>query len=453
MANEADLQQQLQELQEALQQAQADNVDLQQQVDQQQQPPAPEEVPFALTPATAIDGLINCTTAAGAKVFRYATEGLDPLYDGSPKNSQFFLENVQDRASQYGWSQVLTVSNQATNPENRNLITEHRVLTMENVKAHALTYLAINGRDKQNSIQIYEFLSKSLTETMRKTMMAEKAKHELTVDGHTYKDGPCFLKALLSKIQVETHATNFHLRVSIQTLPKKIKELKDNIAEFNDYVTTQVADLKAGGETVSDLLVNVVLAYKEVEDVEFSAWIRQRKTDYDLGTVITIESLMDQALNLYNSRLQSAEWNAPSKEQETIIALQAQLDWEKKAVNELSRKIKAHKTQRETASDKEKPPKKPGRHAAWQCEKPRPGQTTRVVAGKTYKWCSYHEMWLDHDESECRAKKKAEAKRAAAATPGPSDGDEQSNLEITRAFLAMTEGDDEDSDDDEPLHA
>jgi hypothetical protein len=91
----------------------------------------------------------------------------------------------------------------------------------------------------------------------------EKVKYVIN-DSH---DGPCYLKALLIKF-FETMATNYYLHESLSLLPTKIKDLKSNIAKFNDYVDGIVLDLAAGGEPSSDLIVYLFKSYLIIKDKE-----------------------------------------------------------------------------------------------------------------------------------------------------------------------------------------
>ena len=60
---------------------------------------------------------------------------------------------------------LLIISNQApVNPQDYNLITHHRVLSLANVHAKALTNIRQQTRTAQNAYWMYEFLCDSLTD-------------------------------------------------------------------------------------------------------------------------------------------------------------------------------------------------------------------------------------------------------------------------------------------------
>ena len=173
---EAQLQALMQQLQAqqaaiaALQQAQQANQQLLQ-AQAQQQPAAPQAVQFALTPARARAGVVDMSDSAGIKLHKQVVTPLTTPFDGSLTNLQTFLEGVKQRAKDSGWSEPdgrLFISNQATvNPQDYNLITHHRMITLENVRAHAADYVAEENRRAQDAYWMYEFLRDSLSDAAR----------------------------------------------------------------------------------------------------------------------------------------------------------------------------------------------------------------------------------------------------------------------------------------------
>jgi hypothetical protein len=221
------------------------------------------------------------------------------------------------------------------NPQVFNLVIHHRLLTIENVRAHALTYVGQPVRTAQDAAWMYEFLRDSLTENARVRLTVEKAKFTI----NDAPDGPCYLKALLIKFFMETMATNYYLRESLSLLPTKIKDLKSDIAKFNDHVDSIMLDLAAGGETSSDLIVYLFKSYLLIKDKVFNQFILNKKEKFDEGDPsITTQALMDSALNKYNTLKQSKAWKAKTPEEEKLIALTAQLKEARDKITELAKK-------------------------------------------------------------------------------------------------------------------
>jgi hypothetical protein len=117
-----------------------------------------------------------------------------------------------------------------------------------------------------------------------------------------------------------------------------MKELKSDVANVNDYVQSIVSNLASGGQTSSDLIVFLFLAYLEVEDSAFKKFIERRKEEYDDGKEeITVQSLMDQALNKFNQLNENKTWKTKTPEEQQLIALTAQLKEAKDKIAELSK--------------------------------------------------------------------------------------------------------------------
>lgn len=301
-----DVDQQIQDLQAQFQQQAQALALLQQQAAQVLPPviPAPVATPFALTPATANQDDIDLTSATGIKLYKTITLPLETKFDGSPGKLLSFMDNLHQKASCFGWNQeLLAISNQhPANPQQRNLLTNHHMLMMENVQVHAAAYIGTQTRQAQNASMMYEFLRDSMTEGVCTRMSTDATKY--TVQGT--EDGPCYLKAILITIYVETKATNYHLRQKIHRLSKTMVDLNHNVADFNNHVMEIVQDFASGGETLDDLIVYVFEAYLQVTDNTFNWYIERKKETYDDGMEdITADALMDMGFTKYNQLKQS----------------------------------------------------------------------------------------------------------------------------------------------------
>ena len=412
-------------------------------------PVAPPAAPvFALTPALANGGFIDLSTTSGIKLQKSIVAPLTNLYDGKAAGLSMFMKDVKHRASRSGWNDnLLKISNQANPPVEYNLITSHRLLSMENIRAHALTYVGQQTRQAQDGFMMYEFLRESLTKSARARIELEANKY--TING--FEDGPCFLKVILTKFHVETNATNHHLRKCLMALPAKMMKLKFDIPAFNSYVQETVALLGAGGQTSTDLLVYLFDAYRKVEDKEFGDFIKRQKQDYDDGRQeFTVELLMDRALNKYNQLYQDDVWMVKSKEEEDIIALKAEIK-ELKSKN-LS-KGKSKEDKKKPGSDTNKPRKKGEqkkkdgpKYPEWRYKR-EGDETTKVVSGKTYHWCTKHNMWTLHEPKDCNLDKQNEAK--APGDKNKTSGPPSALRVATRALTAILEESEEDEQDQE----
>lgn len=397
------------------------------------------------------------TTTAGIKLHKAIVAALATPFDGSPSKLQAFLDEVRQRASNSGWTaNLLSISNQdPVNPVNYNLILHHRMLTLDNVRAHAATYIGQQTRLAQDSFMMYEFLHNSFTDTARIRLSVKSDKFEI----NNIQDGPpSYLKVLLIKFYVETNATNFHLRECLHHLPLKMKELKSNVANFNDYVQNIVSNLPSGGQTSSDLIVFLFLAYLEVEDSTFKKFIKRRKEEYDDGKEeITVQSLMDQALNKFNQLNENKTWKTKTPEEQQLIALTAQHKEAKDKIAELSKSKSSSsakaKSTKETPTDKSSSANN-GKHKSksltkdklpqWRFE--RTGNQTKMTSeDKTYFWCEFHGYWCSHEEKDCKAKKKKGDKPKSDSSKD-SGSSVPSALNNAKALIAVTKASDGNTD-------
>ena len=229
---------------------QAAQIAVQAQANPQQvaQQPAPQG-PFALTPALANRNVIDLLSPSGIKLYKSITTPLDTKFDGTAKELILFMDELRRKAEDFGWNQdLLQISDQhPVHPTIRNLLSFHRLIEIEDVQAHARTYIGTQSRLAQDSNMMYHFIKDSLSKGARKRMAMEHQQYDI----QGTRDGPCFLKALLAIYFVETIATNFVLREQLINLPNAIKRFKSDVSNFNTYVNEITQNLTSGGENCS----------------------------------------------------------------------------------------------------------------------------------------------------------------------------------------------------------
>jgi hypothetical protein len=138
-----------------------------------------------------------------------------------------------------------------------------------------------------------------------------------------------------------------------------------------------VIALEARGETTTDLLVNVFKGYETAQDSEFALFIKRKKDAYDEGGDITVTSLMDAAENKFKTRVLLKTWSAPTKEQEQILALTAQ-------VHQLRIAKAAPKKDKRAPKDPSKAKQDKDQKWAWKKVLPKEGEpVTKVMDGSS----------------------------------------------------------------------
>jgi hypothetical protein len=200
-----------------------------------------------------------------------------------------------------------------------------------------------------------------------------------------------------------------------------------------------VIALEARGETTTDLLVNVFKGYETAQDSEFALFIRRKKDAYDEGGDITITSLMDATENKFKTRVLLKTWSAPTKEQEQILALTAQ-------VHQLHITKATPKADKCAHRDPSKAKQDKDQKWAWKNKVlPKEGEpVTKVMDCKNYHLeCEHHpNQWVCHTTAECR--------KNPATNGVPKDAHAKQHLKKARlaaAALLAEEGEDEESDE------
>jgi hypothetical protein len=392
----------------------------------------PAQLPiFALSPALVSNAVLDYTDVGSIKLYYRAVEPMENLFDVEPAGLKMFLENVRKKAVSFNWMNTITIM---VNGSPSSLVDEYGVITMADVLTHAQIYNGQHVRDAQNSLQIYNCLSASLTEGG----MARTSLHsaEYTLNGIT--DGVLFLKIIIRLSHIDTRATVTVIRTRLSSLDHKIVELQDDIVAFNEHVRLQRLSLEARGERTLDLLVNLFKGYKAVADAKFVAYIGRKEDSYNEGTDISENALMDLAEAKYQIMLENGEWKAQTMEQKKIVALTQQLHTIQHSQHQTPEKRTPGKPEEQKGTGKGKTP--------WYYIKPKDGEgKTKTMNSKTYNWCVNHGeegKWVIHTPAECQAKGK-----------GKGDADKSPKGKVPGAlkvsYAAITEDTDYDDDDDE----
>ena len=280
-------------------------------------------IPFARSPAHASGAqLLDYTTKEGQNIYHEAMAPLVDKFDGEPLNLKPFLNHIKDKANQFNWLPMLTYHDM--------LLTDHYgEITHMEVKEKAVIYLTTSNRTAQNSNQLFHCISHSLmAEAYNK--VANKSEHYvLTIDGEQINDGPCFLKAVVDSAFTNTRSSSAIIRTNLTSLNRHMDVLEQNdIMKFNDYIKAPIKLLAAAEETTSDLLINLFKAYKNTKDKQFTTWVTNKANSWKEGTLQLNPNgveLMDCAKNYFKDSKSTGEWLKLTKEENKIIALEAQI--------------------------------------------------------------------------------------------------------------------------------
>ena len=395
-------------------------------------PPAP--TPFSLHPSGSTVGILDYSNSAHVKIYKAATAQLEPKFGLEQESLRLFIESFKNRATVSNWTDTLKIEcvrNGATTE--LYLPDSYGELTYEEIKAHTNAYRGgAQSRDAQNSAQIMECLTNTLTKTAKQRIALMSSRYNINNEA----DGLLFFKVIVELTIVDTRATTTTIRNKLTMLPSKMDKLDDDVTKFNEYVQSLSDALNARGEKIDDLVVKLFAAYSTVSDKNFRQYIDSKENQYNEGTDFEASELMNLAKNKYETLLEAGKWKEETDEQKKIIALTAQLEQLKKVT---TKPDKGKDKKRDWKNKSGKDTKTKSEKTPWYLTPPKDGKKSINKNDKTYYWCPNHGQegkWVRHKPAECKAKNEGNK------TPVTETQGEDAKLKVANLALQL------DSDDD-----
>lgn len=395
------------------------------------QPYNPATFHFSLSPGMSTNQIINFATREGSRIYETATKQIgEERFDCDPGRMRAFIEEFSIRAINFGWHTVFEIPNDLNELEpvqhTTNLLSNYGDISLEHIQEHARTYVTAHSRAAQDSYMAFNCLLSSLSATAidRITIWRD----QYMING--VPSAACLFKIIIRETYIDTNATVTHIRTQLSSLDQYLPTIQHNITKMNQHVKQLLEGLAARGETTSDLLANLFKGYKAASDRNFVTYIMKKEEDYHEGVNMTPDHLMTLADNKYKTLLQLNQWNAPSPEEEKILALEAKLQQlTSKRNNKLPNDRKGNSKRREPRNN-ERP--------EWMANPPKENEPKeKTVEGETYYWCPTHKFWGKHKPVDCRL---------ASGKKHPTKSPPSRNKLIKALAALMTDGD---SDEDE----
>ena len=283
---------------------------------------------FALTPYQATIGIIDYHTSEGRKFYAKATSTLsDEPFGCTSDDLLAFLEDLARRANEFGWNEagigIMEIPDQPGDPNTTftSLLDNYGEFSLLTIRAHEESYIFNQSRAAQETVLMFHCLMNSLSREGKAQVILWK--HEYMLGD--IPSGNLLLKIIIRESCIDTNATTSTIRLRLSNLDKFLPSVGFDIAKFNQYVQQQVKALNSRGETTQDLLTNLFKGYLAAKDKSFCAYINSKKEDHEEGQTITTDQLMKWAKNKYEIIKEAGKWNAPSHEEQQIIALRAEI--------------------------------------------------------------------------------------------------------------------------------
>ena len=363
-----------------------------------------ENARFALTPAMALEGIIDYKTTRGRKMYASATAKLsEDLYDCNAEDLYAFLKALRERAREYGWETagvgIMSIPDDPNNPTGfKSLIDNHGEIDIETIRVFEESYVTGESRSAQDAAMLYRCLMNSISKEGKKKILVWEDQYQID----TYGSGNLLLKIIVRESHLDTNATSASIRKKLTNLDRYLPTIGHDITKFNTYVKLLVDGLRSRGEATSDLLINLFKGYSACSDREFIEYMKRKEDSFEEGSEITPDQLMKYADEKYKTLLQKGSWNAPDANEEKILALQIEINKLKKSGN--AKKQKTKQSKNASGSKNNKP--------SWMQQRPNSAELHKPKEWNGRKWYFCHSdtggkcdgVWRQHTPASCKGK-------------------------------------------------
>ncbi|GAX15565.1 hypothetical protein FisN_3Hu032 [Fistulifera solaris] len=414
----------------------------------EQVPTTPQEATTAgvMVVMEATRGILDYSRPEGIKTFQSVTRSVygdsSELFNCEREGLFDLLELTKQRSNVAGFERIYQIPHRDTptsQPVVLHFLTSHGRITLDEVQAHAASYVGTQTRDAQDSIMLYNMLWNSLSAAGRTKVVIKSDRY--TINGITA--GVPFLKVIIEVSGTQTHATVSNIRTQLAGLDAYMSTVDSDILKFNIQVKTLMLELRNHGETSTDLMIHLIKGYKAAKDDEFVRFIKSKEELYEEGAEMTPEDLMDKAEGKYKILVGRGEWKASAQADKRILALETKIrNMEKKNNAGKNNRGKTPSTKgKSNAKDSPQAKDKKTDIADWMKEPPKSGEESKPkkVDNKEYWWCTALKRWCRHKPVDCRMGKEKEKKFSGK-------NDQKKKLKFAKALEAIDGHDDTESD-------
>jgi len=344
----------------------------------------------------------------------------DDLYDCKPEGFYQFIKSLKSGANYFGWLNeggILQIAPDPDKPtEVRCLLEDYGVFSYDRLVEHELVYVSSDTRAAQDNCMLLTCLMNSLSSSGKAKLNIHDKQY--LVGEPPIESGLCQLKILIRESHLDSNATSSMIRTKLSNLDEYFSETNNDIIEFKNHVRILIDSLTARGETTQDLLTNLFRAYAACSDSTFVKYVADIQTKWEDGEDLTLEKLMGRIFNKYKIMKTKEVQNAPSAEQNKLVALEAKISELKKRYENKKAKLDQNKKRDSNKRDgikvKDGETKSPKRikaqKPAWMFQKPKGAdlRKPREWNGSTWHYCSPETgekckgLYRIHKSSKCR---------------------------------------------------
>jgi hypothetical protein len=412
---------------------------------------------FAINPAQAITGYLNYSLKQHQTVY---ASGITSIYPGDEKfdlesaTMRVFIQGCAARGEKYGWDTRDITANHDPSRQGIfqvnttkgyiNIIRNYAKLSLDEIKNYEETYLTTKSRKAQDNYMFYEAMFNSLT--AKATVRIRNHDAEYRVDGKP--SALLLFKVIVRESHVDSGATAHQIRRQMQAISQLMAKLQWQIITFNEAVRELMSRLEARGETSTDLLMYLFDAYLTCKDETFIDYIKVKQREYYDNKLpeYTPNDLMHHAEEEYKRLIMENKWEAPSQQEEKIIALLSEIN-DKRSNGKGNSHGKGKGNGNPKRKGYEKGKRYPKGLSEEELRKPPPRDKMhlpRVFNGKEFWWChpdtggKCDGWWRVHKptggENPCRGASK-NANKHSSTTPEPKEMKKPSKMAKLQASL------------------
>ena len=209
------------------------------------------------------------------KLYNKEISPIDDKFDAHVNNLAVFLTNVRDHVLCFNWHHIITTP--LANRSLRNLLTHYGQVSIDNMCAHAATYIGTQTRNAQDNDMLYYFIVDSLTPTFHAKLLLHS---NIYLMNRTVA-ASILIKQIIILTCIDSLAAAQHVREMLIESKKKLIALKGDISEFHTWVWTQMDLLHSREQEAVDLLHYLWKAYKVAPDNEFVTYIKDLKSQVE----------------------------------------------------------------------------------------------------------------------------------------------------------------------------
>lgn len=381
-------------------------------------------MPWAVSPAKAIEGVIDLEQSGGIKIHAKGSEKLqEEPYNLEAEGIFNVLESLEVRGNTYGWTSnsngLFYIPEDPTADDlgaedSTYFFDDYVEVEEEIIEAWEKRMYTDRVRGAQDSNMVFQALMNTLGADGKADVFLSKEEYEFTDEatGDVIQGGIALLKTIIGQATLDGPGMASIVRKDIANLKDYMIEIGSDVKKFNLHVKLLIKRLNRLGEESNedDLMMHLFDSYLSVQDKKFVKYMEGRKEEHDdQRRTLSPKVLQGIALTRYKLQTKNRDWKAPTQTQRELHALEAKVNKFEAQV----KKMKKKPTPSVDYADKNKPKsdeKKKGK-PDWLLNniKPKEIKEKRQSNGMDWWWCGKETggkcdppQWRAHDPKECR---------------------------------------------------